>query len=385
MVADPYPPHPAPAPSPARFATQMSDCPNHILLDEARAGSVQGLDAVLNELSCTVDVNGALDPAFLSPLCLACSGGHEDAALFLLRQADADPNNATGAEAAAFAAAQGCGGDTDCKPGCSFSGGAVGAGCAPPTPLALAVEAGLQRVVKELLARGARVDARRAGDGWTALHMCAKLGNALIMEALLAAPLADAGVRTSRLETPLVVACTYGHLSIVDMLLGDEDADGDHTKVKEGADSSTLATGASGGGRGTCGVTGALRGSRRHAEERTWAGHAPMHRAAAQGYTEVVLRLLAHGASADPADAHGATPLIFAARQGQWGAARALVRQGGASTLATTDEGDTALHAASWAGVSVRSASRVVKFLLGAGAEVDAHNRRGSTGEAVRF
>ena len=70
----------------------MSDSPNDVLLEEARAGRVQGLEALFDDAPCTAEVNGALDPAFLSPLCLACGGGHEDAALFLLRRAAADPN-----------------------------------------------------------------------------------------------------------------------------------------------------------------------------------------------------------------------------------------------------------------------------------------------------
>lgn len=344
---------------------------------------MQGLEAILEELSHIVDVNGALDRSFFSPLCLACAGGHEDAALFLLRKAAADPNNAAGAEAAASAQRQsrdpyahdefvGSGVTTADR-----AGGAGGAGIdAPPAPLALAVEGGLRHVVDELLAMGARADARRAGDGWTAMHMCASRGDAFIMRALLGAPLADPGVRTNRLETPLSIACSRGHLSIVDMLLGGQAAEGSAQGVKGAGDDSggTACTSGSGGG-------GALPGSRRHAEERTWAGRTPIHRAAAVGCTEIVLRLLAHGVDADPADAHGATPLILSCYGGHFGAAKALVRTGGASIRTSTDEGDTALHAAAGAGAQQRGTVRVVKLLLQAGAEVDALNLVGSTGE----
>lgn len=368
------------------------------MLEEARAGRVQGLEAVLDELSHAVDVNGALDRAFLSPLCLACAGGHEDAALFLLRKAAADPNNAAGAEAAAAAQRQirdpydefvgesssssssgggGGGGGTADQP--SGSRGS-GADASPPAPLALAVEAGLRHVVDELLARGARVDSRRAGDGWAAVHVCASWGNAFIMRALLSAPLADPGVRTARLETPLSIACSRGHLAIVDMLLGGKAGGGSGAQGIKEVEEDSAAAGATSTTTGA-GDGSALPGSRRHAEERAWAGRTPIHRAAAVGRTEIVLRLLGHGVGADPADAHGATPLILSCAGGHFGAARALVRAGGASVRASTDEGDTALHVAAWAGAQQRGTARVVKLLLQAGAEVDARNLVGSTGE----
>lgn len=327
------------------------------------------------------DFSGALDDSFLSPLCLACRGGHEEASLLLLRRADADPNNALGASRAAAAAAAigqayGKGADED-----------PAAVVPPPTPLALAVEAGLRRVVKELLARGARVDVCRAGDGWTALHLCAKTGNALVMELLLGAPLADAGVRAARLETPLSVACFYGHLSVVDMLLGGDDNDALGAGISSAGARNAASVGGSGGRSSTALVAidapapVATRGSRRHAEEKTWTGRTPLHQAALQGHSEVVLRLLAHGVNPDPTDFRGATPLHLASVRGRWGAARELVRRGVASVLLTTGDGDTVLHAAAWSAASAGSAARGVKLLLESGAEVDARNRLGSTGE----
>ncbi|CAN0236156.1 unnamed protein product, partial [Ectocarpus sp. 12 AP-2014] len=206
---------------------KVSEDPNGILLEEARAGRVDGLKACLDDFASRTDVNGALDRSFLSPLCLACRGGHEEAALFLLHRANADPNNATGANeaaaaaAAAAAAGQRYGQTTDDD--FTGSGGGGAGGAPPPTPLALAVGTSLKRVVEELLARGARVDTPRPEDGWTALHQCAARGDALMMEVLLRAPLADAGARTSRLETALSVASSRGHLSLVDMLLGGDE------------------------------------------------------------------------------------------------------------------------------------------------------------------
>eukprot|EP00903_Cladosiphon_okamuranus_P007099 g6898.t1 len=358
--------------------------PNQLLLQEAKAGRTFGVQAILGEFGPAASVNGALDRSFHSPLCLACRGGHAETALFLLRQASADPNNALGANAAAAAAvaAQGYGGDDDI---------AGGNGGAPSSPLALAVEAGLQAVVEELLARGAMVGSRRAGDASTPLHLCAARGNALMMNTLLAAPLADPGVRTARLETPLSVASFHGHLSVVDILLGNDDeesakanadnaASGEGTGTVEGGRrTSAVLVAVDGAGIGSGGSSRRQRGSRRHAEERRWDGRTPLHRAAAQGHTEVVLRLLSHGVAVDPTDSRGATPLHLAASRGHWAAARALLREGGASALVTTHEGDTPLHAAAWSGVHGGTADRVVHLLLDGGAEVDAQNRLGST------
>lgn len=383
----------------------MAENPNDILLEEARAGRVAGLESALDEFGSAADVNRALDHSFLSPLCLACRGGHEEAALFLLRRADADPNNAVGEKAAAAApAAQGYyGNGADGDEFIGGSSGGIGGIRAPSTPLALAVDSGLQVVVEELLARGARVDARRSGDAWTPLHLCAARGNALMMKVLLAAPLADAGARTSRQETPLSVASFHGHLSVVDMLLEGVVDDDDEKPAevggikKETTGSGSLGTSAvlvateddaAAGVVGDNNGSGSSRGrdgSRRHAEERTWAGRTPLHRAAAQGHTEVVLRLLAHGVDGGPTDSHGATPLHLSAGRGHWGAARALVREGKASTLAATEEGDTVLHAAAGsAAASGRTTGRVVHLLLISGAKVDARNRLGSTGTTDR-
>lgn len=206
------------------------------------------------------------------------------------------------------------------------------------------------------------------------------------MAALLAAPFADPGMRTARLETPLTVACSRGHLAIADMLLGEGSEDeatgggGGKKKAKEaatGAGAAQVVGKAEMFGFGTGGMK--ARGFRRHAEDKTWARRTPLHEAAANGHTELVLRLLAHGVSADVVDARGATALVLAARQGHSAAAAPLVKNGAATLEATTTEGDTALHAA--AGMCASGASAIVKMLLRAAVYVDARNASGSTRE----
>lgn len=327
--------------------------------------------------------------------------------MFLLRKALADPNNAAGAAAATADAAHGyprdpngdrliCAGGSN-VPGDAGSGdGGGNYGSAPATPLMLAAKTGLENVVQELLARGARVDARGGANGWTALHYGAARGHALVMKSLLTAPLADPGVRTARLETPLTIACSHGHLAIADMLLGDDNSDRDSnaTGIGGGDGSGAKQTKEVAEGNATAAevqksemfgfpMAGmkSRRGARRHAEEKTWAGRTPLHEAAANGHTELVLRLLAHGVSADVVDTGGATPLILAARRGHASAAAPLVTSGTATLQATTTEGDTALHAA--AGTAVDGASVVVRALLRSDADVDVRNRAGSTRELI--
>lgn len=340
----------------------------------------------------------------MSPLCLACAGGHEDVALYLLKCAEADPNNAAGAAAAASAAR----GRSEVNTGGDFGDDSRSrAAPSPPSPLILAVEAGLVRIVRELIIRGARVDAVLAADGWNALHMCASKGNAVIMSELLGAPLADPGARSARLETPLSIACSRGHLGIVDLLLSveekkaddeqedDEDGDGiknddeekdnndDFFQVENG----TLKVKKLGGGNnaGSVSAAGASRvGLRGQAEERTWSGRTPLHRAALHGHTEVVLRLLVHGVKVDPADKDGMTPLMLAARGGHFATVRELIRRGKASVTVAADEGDTALHVAAAASREILGANPVVRLLLKAGANVNAQNAHGSTGEISR-
>lgn len=355
-----------------------------IFLKEVRAGKLPTVKAILQDHShSALDIKEALDPEFLSPLCLACVGGHENVALFLLN-AGADPNNSAGAAAAAANAAQG--NPRDARSDKLLTSGSANSesfGSAPASPLVLAVETGLQRIVAELISRGARVDARRASDGWTALHVAASRGHALIMRSLLLAPLADVGMRTARLETPLSIASSKGNLAIVDMLLG---------KLMEEPVPAVDPTPETEPGRGTGtnqstreGVKYVIkaittRKSRRHAEERAWGGHTPLHRAAASGHAEVVLRLLAHGVDSSKTNSQGATALILAARGGHAAAAAALMQEGAIPVNTTTRGGDTALHAA--AGISDRTGADVVRLLLGAGADVDARNAFGSTGEA---
>lgn len=346
-----------------------------------------------------MDVNGALDPDFMSPLCLACAGGHVDVALYLLKCAEADPNNTAGAAAAVSATR----GRFEVNTGGYFgdySGGhdAPPPPPPPPSPLILAVEAGLVRIVRELIIRGARVDAARAVDGWNALHMCASKGNAVIMSELLGAPLADPGVRSACLETPLSIACSRGHLSIVDLLLSaeeskadDEQEDGDDDGIEmnneeKGNDEFSRVQKVKkilrGNSAGCVSAAGASRvGLRGQAEERTWSGRTPLHRAALHGHTEVVLRLLVHGVSVNPADKDGMTPLMLAARGRHFSTVRELIRRGKASVTVAANEGDTALHVAAAASREIRGANPVVRLLMKAGANVDAQNAHGSTGE----
>ena len=74
-------------------------------------------------------------------------------------------------------------------------------------------------VVRELLARGADVNARRS-DGVTALHMASDNGYAAAVRELLRRPDASVNAQADDGGTPLMDACSWGHLMAATLLIG---------------------------------------------------------------------------------------------------------------------------------------------------------------------
>jgi ankyrin repeat protein len=146
------------------------------------------------------------------------------------------------------------------------------------TPLALAVDLGNAEVVELLLRRGARVDA--------------------------------AGIATQPGSVPLLLAVRRAG----------GDADGDEDVVRMAR--LLLAAGADVGVRGRNGDT-------------------PLHRAAAEGRTDLVGVFLDHGATVDARNDWGWTPLHYAATQGHHATAELLLRRG-ANPGVKDDSGRTA-------------------------------------------
>lgn len=162
------------------------------------------------------------------------------------------------------------------------------------SPVADAVMRGNTDEVVALLEGGADVNAPQ-GDGMTALHWAAELGDGAMTDLLLGAGADVAAVTRLGDYTPLHLASRVGALPVVKALL------------EAGAD----------------------------ATARTSTGDAtPLHFAAAAGNPAVVAALLAHGADPDAVEtAQGQTPLMFAASYDRTEAIAALLAGGADPSL----------------------------------------------------
>jgi len=163
------------------------------------------------------------------------------------------------------------------------------------SPVADAAMRGEADRVRTLLRDGADVNAAQ-GDGMTALHWTALNGDLETTNVLLVAgATVEALTRVGR-YTPLHLASSRGHASVVSRLL---DA-----------------------------------GSKPNATTET--GVQPLHLAAQAGDAATVTALLGHGASVNARDeTHGRTPLVFAASQNRLEAVRILLAKGADPRLTT--------------------------------------------------
>lgn len=111
-----------------------------------------------------------------------------------------------------------------------------------------------------------------------------------------------------------------------------------------------------------------------HYSDPDYAHWSCLHFAAARGDVEVLGDMLAYGADIGQRNGAGRTALAEAARAGALGAVNTLLRQGADPNVYGTRSGFTPLHLA-----AKNQHPAVVRALLAAGAEVDAHNQWGQT------
>eukprot|EP01043_Picozoa_sp_COSAG02_P034021 COSAG02_NODE_2356_length_9072_cov_14.450017_2_plen_391_part_00 len=254
---------------------------------------------------------------------------------------------------------------------------------------------GDQDALRELLERGADPDADNEHD-WTALHAAATKGHEECVAALVEAG-ATVDAEDGGCSTPLMAAARGGHVEVTRLLL------------KSGADIAKRDGMGNRGGRtalsrakraGKHDVVALLEGwvTQRpevaNLEEAAKAGDAhsmremldngvepnvtnlslwtALHQAAQKGHADCVAELLARGATADPKDRVGRTPLILAAPISS--DVVRLLLTAGADHSATTRVGDSALH---WA--ASKGATASIKLLLSSGAAINAQNDDGRT------
>jgi ankyrin repeat protein len=197
---------------------------------------------------------------------------------------------------------------------------------------------GLVRLVFEaMLERGSQkgVD-RRGRDGKTALHHAAEGGHFEVVAYLLCKEARD-NIKDRSGNTPLVLACAKGHLTVIGMLL----------EAREGQ------------GLREMGAAG-------------WMG---LHYAAEGGHKDIVTFLISKEAEANATNRGGSTPFMLACRKGHLEVVEMLFEATKGVGLNEQDHfGRTALqHAA------VGGHKDIVTFLLNKRAEANTRNRERST------
>jgi ankyrin repeat protein len=207
---------------------------------------------------------------------------------------------------------------------------------APPVgdlQLLAAASNGDTALVLQLLAAGdLNPDVRRAADDVTPLMIAAQLGDAAMVDAVLAAG-ADPASRDTAGDTALIFAASHGSPDVIRLLLAAE------------ADSAASTT----------------------------TGWTPLHAAAFNGNDAAVELLLAAGANVGAVDDRGMAPLVAAAQIGHTSTAALLLDARAAVDQATTI-GWTALQ---WA--CVNGHVDTVKMLLDHGAAIDHRAADGTT------
>jgi ankyrin repeat protein len=174
--------------------------------------------------------------------------------------------------------------------------GLLGAAPQAEAPVADAAMRGDVETVRALVKRGADVNAAQ-GDGMTALHWAARMGDAALAEVLLSAGARTDAATRNGAYTALHLASRTGSAEVVRRLL------------KAGADPAA--------------VTSA-------------GGTTALHFAAGAGSAEAVAALLEHGADVNAREkAAGQTPLMWAAAGNHVAAVGVLLQRGAGVALAT--------------------------------------------------
>ncbi|KAK3254206.1 hypothetical protein CYMTET_36574, partial [Cymbomonas tetramitiformis] len=232
-----------------------------------------------------------------------------------------------------------------------------------PGPWFAAVEFGLVEVTRELLEKGAVVDAEDA-EGRTALTVALAFGQETATRALLEA---GAGVSAGTGQRPVHAAAEKGMVEMVRELV-DKGAEVD-AEDAEGRTALTVAL--------AFGQEAAARALlEAGAGVNAGTGRRPLHVAAEKGKVEMLIELAGKGAEVDAEDREGRTALMVALAFGQEGAARALLEAGAGVNAGTGQR--PLIHAA-----AERGMEEMVRELVEKSTEVDAEDGEGRTALTV--
>jgi ankyrin repeat protein len=274
-------------------------------------------------------------------------------------------------------------------------------------PLHAAVTFGRHEIVPLLLDAGADPARKLPGNGRTALHCAARIGQPYLTRLLLEHK-APVGARDDQGGTALHVAAQHQWADVAEVLLdagADPDAadDASRTPLHRAVEgNSTLAVDlliarkadvnkADRHGRtpvhlalaqGKVALAGWLLTGAARVDTADDEGHTPLHAVLEIGDDELARTLVRLGAKGDVKDRHGATLLHHAVRVDRLSSARFALEQK-IDVNAADDEGRTALHLA--AGLTDGAAHRdeLLLLLLAKGADLTATDAAGRTPLAV--
>ena len=225
------------------------------------------------------------------------------------------------------------------------------------TPLHEAAEDGDVSEVKQLLAKGAEVNAKTS-DGYTPLHTAAMFGHLDVMKALIAKG-AEVDAKTEDGETPLHQAARWGNLDVVKELL----YKGAEVDAKDKYGSWTPLHLAAKNGHLDVVKELLYKGAEVDAKDKN--GETPLHKV--HGHVEVVKVLLSNGAAVNAKDADGQTPLHLAASKSHLDVVKELLAAKEVEVNTKDKYGETPLHVAADYGHV-----EVAKVLLANGADMNA-------------
>ena len=145
--------------------------------------------------------------------------------------------------------------------------------------------------------------------------------------------------------TPLLLAASSGHVSVMQWYLSQPDA---HLRQGDLTGACALHYAARYGH--TEAVQFLLEKDAELVKIKTHSGVSPLHEAAEYGHSKVIELLLEYNAEIDPRDKSGSTPLALAAKNGHVEALTLLISRGASLTVTDSTSGRTPLHIAAAAG-----------------------------------
>ena len=222
------------------------------------------------------------------------------------------------------------------------------------------------------LCRGKVVDTNATDEfGRTLLSLAARIGNEIVVRALLESGMAEVESKDKSGQTPLSWAAMYGHKAVVKLLLETGKVD---VESKDMYGRTPLSEAASKAGNGYEAVVKLLlETGRADVESKDKNGQTPLSWAAKNGHKAVVKLLLETGkVDVESKDKNGQTPLSWAARYGREAVVKLLVEIGKVDVESKDKNGQTPL---SWAAMNGHEA--VVKLLFEMGkAEVESRDNK---------